>query len=438
MNAHRFASIRRLSAAVLHGVAVAAVGGILISCPTGVDWSDYEGVNLIADRPLGATDADGASLWYFADGLEAGTTNGTTDTVAPVDFVTFESVDAAVYGTLPEGVETPVYRYEVRNLLPKGDFEAADDTDIGADPPGTALWIEEVPDGGTFTIDGSTRQLSGSGTLSIDTEDARERIYIDLDQHLIGGFPENVGFAFNLDFQSGAEVFGMVLENGTGSGGGSETNSWSIVRGEASDVTTFSFPGTFTDDPAGTGWVNIMQKDTSVSGATQLAIGGPRVPDPRIIEAWIDRFTIVRNDQSHYLRVSVPYRTAGRPEILAGGSYVVSLWVAPDPTAGDDNRIPARALSAGLDLSTNGDTGDRGAPVVTRVAATDHQRVDGISGWTELEFAVDSVVPALADDAPGDLIAFDVVIEIGNSYLGSEGRDAGSILIAAPRLEWRP
>ena len=100
---------------------VAVVTGALLAltaCPSGVDWSDYQGVNLVANRQFGSTDANGGSLWYFADGLDKD-----TDSSLPYDYVQFEEVSSEVYGSLPSGVSGPVYRLEVKNLFADGTFE---------------------------------------------------------------------------------------------------------------------------------------------------------------------------------------------------------------------------------------------------------------------------------------------------------------------------
>ncbi|MFO8042648.1 MAG: hypothetical protein R6U25_05570, partial [Alkalispirochaeta sp.] len=195
----------------LAAVATLVAGALLLtSCPTGVDWSDYDGVNLIEDRPLGATDADGNSLWYFAEGLEAGTVNPVTGTNVSTDFVALVEVPENEAGSLPAGVSGPIYRYEIPNLLPHGDFEEIDNTNFGA------LWNRDLDgsDPGNITID-TADPVRGDKSLVLETNTSAERAWIDLDDHLIGGFPVNTRFAFNLDFRSQSTQYGMVTENGT-------------------------------------------------------------------------------------------------------------------------------------------------------------------------------------------------------------------------------
>ncbi|MFW5827265.1 MAG: hypothetical protein ACOCU4_04200 [Alkalispirochaeta sp.] len=398
-----------------------AVGGLLLTgCPTGVDWSEYDGTNLLVEPQ-----------WYFADGLQAGTVNPVTGTTAPADFVALEEVSESDAGALPAGVAGPIYRYEVLNLLPQGDFEGIDNGDFGT------LWNRNLNDDdpGEITID-SSDPILGDKSLSLATNGDQEGAWIDLDEHLIGGFPVNTGFAFNVDFRSQSTQFGMVLENGAD---GSVLNSWNITRGGRSVLTTFSFPGTFFDDPAETARANFLERDESMNPEpTRWSVGGEFDSGPNVINVSIDRLTVVRANQSHYVRASVPYHLEGRPDIVSGGSYELSMWVRQDPTAGSDNRMAARAISAGIDTSTNGDHGVTGSPNVARTVATEHFRTDDATDWTQLEFSVTAYVPSALVDAADDSIAFDVVIEIGNSNLGVRGQDAGSILIADPRLTWSP
>jgi hypothetical protein len=412
----------------------AAAVGTLTGCfGAGVDWSDIQGVNLIANRGFDAVGADGEPVWYFADGLLAGTTNATTGTETPVDLVGFEPVDAAVYGTLPEGVSGPVYRYEVRNLLESGDFEATP-AELGA------LWETSLPEGGAVELGASAAALQGSRGMLIATQNAAEKVRIDLDEHLTGGFLENRNYAFNVDFRSNSTTFGLVLETPDGSDG-SVLNPNSLTRGDASQTTVFSYPGTFVpeDRRPGIGLANIFYRDASLTGATFFTFGGFETGGSgTIISASIDRITIVHGDLAHYLRLSVPYREAGRPDILSGGSYRISVWVAPDPAAGSANRVAARALSAGIDPLTNGTVGDRGTPLVTTSAGTNHQVLTDVTEWEELSWIVAPGIEGRPFGASPDAIAFDVVIEIGNSALVPKGKDAGSILLAAPSLTWNP
>lgn len=413
---------------------VAAVSALTGCFGAGVDWSDIQGVNLIANRGFDAVGEDGEPVWYFADGLLAGTTNATTGTETPVDLVGFEPVNAAVHGTLPEGVSGPVYRYEVRNLLESGDFEDLEQADLGT------VWVADLPEGGTVELGAAAAALQGSRGMQISTQNAIEKVRIDLDEYLTGGFLENRNYAFNVDFRSNSTTFGLVLERPDGTEG-SELNTYSLTRGQPSQTAVFSYPGTFVpaDSFPGTGLVNILFRDTSVPpNPTFLTFGGFEVDTGTIISASIDRITIVHGDHAHYLRLSVPYREAGRPDLLSGGSYRISVWVAPDPAAGSANRVAARALSAGIDSLTNGTVGDRGTPLVTTSAGTDHQVLTDVTEWEELSWTVAPGIEGRPFGASPDAIAFDVVIEIGNFSLGPKGKDAGSILLAAPSLTWNP
>jgi hypothetical protein len=416
---------------------VAAVSALTGCFGAGVDWSDIQGVNLIANRGFDAVGEDGEPVWYFADGLLAGTTNATTGTETPVDLVGFEPVNAAVHGTLPEGVSGPVYRYEVRNLLESGDFEASA-TELGT------MWVADFLDPpetpGTVELGATSAALQGSQGMQIATRDGSEKVRIDLATHLADGFVANRAYAFNVDFRSNSTTFGLVLETPDGSEG-SELNTYSLTRGQVSQNTVFSYPGTFVPATSvpGTGLVNLMYRDTSVSpDPTFFTFGGAESDSPGVLTTSIDRITIVHSDIAHYLRLSVPYRDAGRSELLSGGSYELSVWAAPDPTAESANRFVARALSAGLDPSTNGAAGDRGTPIIATAVGTRHEVLTDVTGWTEFTWTIPSSIEGRPFGAPSDTIAFDIVIEIGNSALGPKGKDAGSILLAAPSLTWNP
>ncbi|MCG8480064.1 MAG: hypothetical protein MI724_13280, partial [Spirochaetales bacterium] len=211
----------------------------LAACSAGgVDWSDYEGVDLISTR------SRDASQWYFAPGLDTD-----TDATATFDYVEFEEVSSDIYGALPEGVDGPVYRLEVVNLFRDGTFEqdsAADDT-APADL-GTLGWV----DGDTDTTDGPD---SARPTIAVTTPNAgingqslrlnfdNNRVYyaVNLSTALSDGFPASSLYAFHLDFRSNSQQFGIELhDNGSA---GSDQITQLISRSTNSQTTVFAYPG---------------------------------------------------------------------------------------------------------------------------------------------------------------------------------------------------
>ena len=430
---------------------VAVVTGALLAltaCPSGVDWSDYQGVNLVANRQFGSTDANGGSLWYFADGLDKD-----TDSSLPYDYVQFEEVSSEVYGSLPSGVSGPVYRLEVKNLFADGTFEnsgATVDVDNGHETApngpdwqwaggGTANSATIVNSASTAPYKSSIDGLS----LFLNAEDSSQRYTADLSSSstiLDGGASAGEKYAFSLDLKMAIQSLGVELNDNASTG--SVNARYAISRsGVISETLVYSFPptggeNTVTQDAVAEGTNEI----TIESGLTWFSFGGidPKVQQDRT-EAVVDNIRFVRADQNHLLRLPVPYADpAGtRPELRGGGSYTVRLWVRDDPTAesvGTPNRIPARFISVGIDPRTN-----TAVPVTkTRSTGASARRFVGdLNGWKELTVQLSGAAIQTDTSMTSATIVFDLTIEIGDSS-SAAFRDAGSILIGAVELEWSP
>ncbi len=413
--------LRRFGAGLAGTVVTAFVGIALVGCPDPVDWSDYTDVNLIAARDFDAVDSDGNALWYFAEGL-------TIATEGAADFVTWGVVGADVYGSLPFGVTGAVYRLEVNNLLPNGDFE---DTDLSA-------WT--LYDAGGSVSPTATRTtsgaLAGTASLSIDFGGIEDRYYIDLSSALVGGFAPNVAYAYHLDFKMPVNTIGIEINNGTD---GDVQSQWQITRGEGqSEMVVYQYPGAGLTSPAMFSETNKFGLGSDTSWRL-WSFGGMNKRAQVRIEGLFDNIRIVRADQGHYVRLPVPYRDsldAARPPLISGGTYTISVWVKPDPTAGTNNRFPARLFSAGLDTSVAKNAITPGKSVTVFTAGPEN--LEALTDWRQLSFAVDgSTVNVTAATGDNDVL-FDVVLEVGRFAGGSEYADAGSILVGGPRLEWSP
>lgn len=402
---------------------------LFTSCPSPVDWSIYEGVNLIAARGFGDDDGDTGAPWAPAPGL-------TTAGGGEVDFVRFERVtDVTPPADAPEG--TQVWRYEVVNLFKNGDFEDG----------GLAGWSSEgSPSAANATIT-TASPISGGRSLSLNFFDKTAFLWTDLQTQLIGGFPEAADFAWHIDFKMPTENFGVELNDGSNpESTASVLASWSIDRGAPDAAMVFSFPGAESDNPARFAGGNALLRDPAVPARTRFSIGGLNAEVQGRVEGLFDNLRVVRSNQNHYLRLPVPLAEAGRPEIVAGGTYTFSVYVRRDPTAGgltttpaatlQANRFAARHFAVGIDSVA----GDRS---ITRNVSTQRRHLEPevnvqSDTWHRMDFEFAGhgvVVPYNAQ--PEDVI-FDVVIEIGNYSGGSDYRDAGSLLLAAPQLTWSP
>jgi len=326
-----------------------------------------------------------------------------------------------------------VYRLEVVNLFQNGDFE-------GTSLDATVGWTES----GTGTAQDSTETttpISGDQSLSLNFTDSKTRYFVDLTDTANGiadGFLIDRPYAFHIDFKLNVELFNMELNNDTDP---NNLQVWSIERGTRPETTVVSFPGRDRENPAITTSPNVIIRDSANSGKGLLSFGGINSNAHYRVEGVFDNFHIVRSDQAHYLRLPVPYKGAGRPELSSRGTYTFSVWVKADPAATDtgdpnfgNNRFPARHLSAGIDPAT-------GATSPVDIVSTQRKTLETVNDqqgtWHKLSWDVPSsvIVPFPSDS---DDIVFDVVLEVGSAVSGPAYQDAGSVLLAAPSLIWRP
>lgn len=412
----------------------------MYGCQAAVSFSEFDGVNLVASQDFGTTDpVSGLDNWYFAPGIDL-----ETDLTAPYDYVEFEVVAPAVYGTLPAGEDGPVYRLELFNLFANGTFE-------------TALGGAWQPDGGgtptvATALATDADSIDGQG-LRINIDNTG-RVYVNLATQILDGdfaaAGNNARYAFAFDYRANVQSFSMELnDNGTSfldtpfeiSSDTSAVGSVFAVPNRGSLETTGRLTATMA--PPGN---TIGYHEDAGTPTTLLSFNGVNgdVQNEGLTDTIVDNMRFVRADQNHYLRLSVPATDASRPELAGGGIYTFSVWVKVDPEAlappaGFENRNPARIVSLGLDSSTRSGAATRTDPVTTSAVFA----VENATNWTQIsaDFNVGAFgLNILSSDDP----AFDLTIEIGASAISSSVglaptslRDSGSILLTGPSLTWR-
>ena len=413
--------------------------------------SGSESFEVLIDGTL-ASEIEGAPRWYVAEDLSA------------LPSVRFERVDrmatdaemiAAIEG-LPAEARGPVYRYEVINLFPNGDFELPPTdlttpfdgwgrTDALTTPNFTAQPIDVPAD-----IHEYPRAIDGNWSYQVISNGAGELTWIDLATTLRDGFLIGASYAFDIDYALRSQAFSLSI---TGPGAnpspaivnddvGNAHQVWRMSRGYATTRRRISFPGTFVDSPQPSGGPkdNPLITRQSATDPTRLTFGGVTADAQIPFDGVFDRLTIVRADWAYYLRTSVHTRDphGARPNLRPHGTYTFTIWYHPDPTAGSNNRMHARVISTGIDGSTAGERGFDPSAINARlrVATTKSPNIQPTDGWKKhtASFSAHGLQPHYNPSA--EEITCDVVIEIGQSSLGAEGVEAGSILLAAPSLTW--
>jgi hypothetical protein len=164
-----------------------------------------------------------------------------------------------------------------------------------------------------------------------------------------------------------------------------------------------------------------------------LSINTVDVSRGRILTGRIDNLRMLRGDMPYRLRYVVPFSRSGRPNLVPG-TYQFSFYVKNDSTVSPNtpNRFPASGISLAVDGATNGSFID-----TTQVAVA-HPTDTGVdwSQWTKVQgsFSITSIPSSSAATAPTlqlSLTSTDITYNLGRM-------DVGSLLIAAPRLEFVP
>lgn len=421
---------RVAAAAILFPLALVL---ILTGCPDTDRFADLVGVNLIEPHPFG--DGAGTSEWLV-------------DTVADnpaFSYLAFEEASvaaAAAAGTdgLPAAGSSAVYRLELLNLFPNGDFEATPEGD--------------TPDG--WTLDALTAAVASASSSSIpvsigdpDAEpieglsmfykvDSASLISFDFQNSdptlsLSDGFISNALYVIRADFRfAKGNIF--ILEYSDGSIGGIK-RTWEVRPLLGSETGIFSFPGDFIIDDG------ILDSEiTADSTATSFSINS--LVSGEIHGSVIDNIRVVRSDPTHRLRFKVPYREAGRPDLVDGGTYRFSIYVHEDPThhhgeasLAVSNRFIAAAVTIGLN-TVSADGTFAGAEQAFEVFS-EASAGEWSSSWTLIshDFPVQFEKPAAGNE---DAFVLELTVCPANLSGGFHSIDSGSLLISSPFLEYIP
>jgi hypothetical protein len=380
------------------GIVLAAVAAATFSgCPTSVDFDDYESVNLIGTQGL----AQGG--W---------TPDDTTGALMNWEVVSTPP---------PSGSSDAVYRMEVHNLFQDGDFES-----------GTPLvdWVDPNVGGGNA---GATTGGGLDGTsLSLLFSDSRQQYYTDLtngpriqDGNGAAAFTVNTTYAIHFDLVPSAPDLGIELNNNNQASTTDDTipgpDALRVITDSTLTGTRLAFPADYASSAINT----LTVVDTAYS---YFSFGGFLTPSQQRFVGEIDNIRFVRMGPEYYVRLSVPYSDAGRPDLIPGGTYTVSLYVRRDDDIGNAGRFGARNVALGIAKRI----GSSGAAYAERVDVSDV----GFS-WQQISVSIPGPTFSNSSVDPGDII-LDIVVSPTFSQSGPRYTDAGSIFISSPELTWNP
>jgi hypothetical protein len=400
-------------------------------------------VNLVADKTLAAD-------WQPDPTLRA------LGNPASMYLAWEAAADASVAApALPASVvaDSSVYRLEVKSVITGGDFTALTPgpvTPLGAAAAGWRFHpAASVGGAGTHEIvaPAAPNAINGN-TLHFQTPDGLSRLDFPLRDPVSGavdGFAENASYLVRFSYRSDDKPVIFEFRDDRGpiytwyfhSGAGNSGNG-------PGDLTNLSeFPPTSILDT--------YYEIRPTGGADYFLTFGSRDPTRSDVQnAYVDNFRMVRTDVFPRVelrltdQLALPVQGSGGTLAysLESGKYRFSVWVHDDPTAGvAAGRYASRAVVLTI---TGGDLGGSTSSVagtstttavITRDPTTGWPGADATSGWALLSVETGSIQVA----APADPLSPVMVLTIAPTDWSSDAGkryDAGSLLVAAPSLEF--
>ncbi|MBT3274795.1 MAG: hypothetical protein HN368_16685 [Spirochaetales bacterium] len=358
---------------------------LFAACEQDPILTEYDGINLIANSGF-------ANGWVLDTGTE---------------YMLFEEVtdigEQLALG-LPVGIAgEAVYRLEIRNLVPDGDFES---TAAGFLP--SLDW--SAVDGGSGTISGgvsSAYAATGSRSLYFSLDEPEDVISYSL-AGLTDFYPADAKYILRFDLI--ADV-ARILRFYFPSSGLVDLRTAEITPEDVFE--TVAFPDAFelaTSTFTSTGPVDFFY-----------------ITD-RVQSGYIDNLRITRRDEPLHLRLPLTWFDTDRPTgsggeslNLVSGYYEFAVWVKEDPSVGTGaapNRFSTDNLTIGINESSS--------------VYTEAPTVLDLSEWVQI-----TQILWLQIDAPADPADTTPIIELVISptdILNTGSLDVGSICMVNPEL----
>lgn len=386
---------------VFHGTSarsavVFAAVFLFLACTAEDRFFEYRGVNLIADYALDAWVPD-----YNEAAAPAPAQTGGI-------YMRYESAGA----TGPGGAEAFLLR--TNNLFPNGDFEA---TTAGAQPAGWAFSGASAD----YSVTDGTRTIAGKA-LRFDIDDENSLIYFPLDGLADGFIPAPASYTvrFAVKYQEGQQTLLFEINESTNE---LWKTTMSLTLPEFPAV-SYAFPDDFITD--------VRDNSTyrpSTSNAMSFYINSVS-PDPArgAKQGSIDNLRFVRSDLSYKIRLRLR-REDTSPLPLPSGTYRLSVYVKQDPSAGSGNVMRSSGIALGINRNWDG---------VNFLGLQDAPGIPADPSWADWTL-VSADFPSVQIDPPAADTDYNIELTISATDSASNSlRDAGSILISRPALEFLP
>jgi len=398
--------VRNRNRVVIQAVLIVLV---LASCTQSSPFSSYVGVNLIS-----------ASAFAFSSGGWV------------LDDATGTYMGMAATGYDPPVADAEVYRLEIKNLLPDGDFSQ---TAAGSAPSGWTS-VENTADSvdSVCEVVDSSLSLLGGHVLHVKIELLTDYFKLPLRDASYGitdGFLQYATYVPRFKYL--AAYNGFVVEYNADTTP-LITHTWKVGAGadggDAGSGEDFLSLNTY---PTAALTATTEYMITVDAETNPIFIFGSMGSDHQQQEAYVDDLRFVRTDKTWYTRLTVPAHGANTQDLIAG-CYRFSVYVKRDPTVGTSEGYN-RFHAAGVKLSIKR-TGTATASAVLAFADPDKDDDSGTQlwqDWTLLSVDLENV------NQQGDLASttMELAITPTDDTLDTSV-DCGSILISRPWLELYP
>ncbi|MFP4376354.1 MAG: hypothetical protein ACLFP4_04860 [Spirochaetales bacterium] len=368
------------------GIAAAALALLVVACEPVDVFSDYRGVDLLSQRSVGIAN--------WAISYQAGVTPDT-------DYVSFVALTPGEYGSdagLPAG--SPVYRLEIPNLLPDGDFEAST---AGSAPSG---WTVDPPSA-NYLVENAPSVMPDGNFVALEFGSA-DSAFVNLST-LTDGFVIDALYHFQVDIKRVSDDVSILFDFGDASTSYLGRDDWRIEPIPGQAIVVESVPSRTPEN---------LFKNTLFAArdsADRFYAGAPAADSP-FQEGYFDNLRIGRHDVFPHVRFELPLTATGDQLEFLPGRYTFSVFVKSEldtqVTPDTPNRFRSQQLSIGID------------EVYETYERADHGW--DANSWAELTYSFELSSAKIASGDP-------LIITLTPSSFGTPA--VGAILVAAPRLE---
>ncbi|MFP4364780.1 MAG: hypothetical protein ACLFR1_13040 [Spirochaetia bacterium] len=374
---------------------------LFFSCDPMDYFGGYRGTNLIASSGFGSGN------WIRA--------------IEDDNYFRFEdaSADAGDTSALPDGAI--VYRLEIPNLFPNGDFESTAD---GALP---AQWARsDVSNPDTAQVIADPEYPINGNVFYMDINNPDSRVEAALHSVLTDSLSAEGLYTFRFDYRTqlkmacsytahdlGHQYREIYLPFG-GPAGASPNTGEEYTPNVFPPQTMLAEQEVSLEVPVATNtdyWFSFgLFGGTDDSGEAQ--------------DTYIDNFQVFRTDLDYWLELHLTTDNLSEEPVISG-NYRFRVYVKDDPTSGTNNRFTANEVT----LSIFGNGGASGTKTIREV----FNREESWSDWTEI--VVDLPKAQLTESDTETVLLLRIAPGDQENTLNMR---PGSILIADPSLELFP